>query len=475
MPAPTPALPGYRPRPARNKLQDLVEDNVEELFRTWDERFRKDHGPLHPRLEDLFERFGRCGDPHFGFHRLRCPRCGEEKIVPHSCKARGLCPSCGKKRAIAWAEGMVEGVLPPVPFAQLVFTIPKMLRPHFLWDRALYGALSRAAYASTLEFLRAHFPGIPGAVPAMVIAPQSHGSLLNHHPHLHSVVSLGVFDRRGAFHPAPGDLDFKPIEEIFRAKTLGLMVERGKITGERADLLRSWRHSGFQVDASRRVEAGDRPGLASLLEYMERAPVSLDRLEVRSDGLVLYRGNYHPGLGTDHRLVSGVEFLALLVPHVLLRFESAIRSYGAASTVIRRKLGWIREDPEAGRRAPGAPLPEGEESGFVKVRRKNWARLIMKVWLEDPERCPRCGEKMKVLAAFSSPAQDAVIEKILRARGEWDPPWLRPRPARGPPRGGAGGQGRPPGETRIQFDEGYDPRREEWEVDRDFEDGPSGE
>jgi hypothetical protein len=32
---------------------------------------------------------------------------------------------------------------------------------------------------------------------------------------------------------------------------------------------------------------------------------------------------------------------------------------------------------------------------------------------------------MKALSAISSPAQDDVIEKILRARGAWDPPWTR--------------------------------------------------
>ena len=37
---------------------------------------------------------------------------------------------------------MVEEVLPDVPYAQLVLTIPKMLRPSFLWDRKLYGDLS---------------------------------------------------------------------------------------------------------------------------------------------------------------------------------------------------------------------------------------------------------------------------------------------------------------------------------------------
>ena len=70
---------------------------------------------------------------------------------------------------------------------------------------------------------------------------------------------------------------------------------------------------------------------------------------------------------------------------------------------------------------------EDEESEFVKVRKRNWARLIAKVWKEDPEICPECGSKLEVLSAFvarqlasqSSPAQDDVIEKILRCRGEW--------------------------------------------------------
>jgi hypothetical protein len=49
-------------------------------------------------------------------------------------------------------------------------------------DRSLYSDLCREAYAATREFLCAHFPSIEDAVPAMVISPQSFGSLLNAHP-----------------------------------------------------------------------------------------------------------------------------------------------------------------------------------------------------------------------------------------------------------------------------------------------------
>jgi hypothetical protein len=185
------------------------------------------------------------------------------------------------------------------------------------------------------------------------------------------------------------------------------------------------------------VETEDREGLQSLLEYMERAPVSLERLSYLPDGRVLYRGNFHPGLRTDHRLVSGVEFLALLVPHVLLRFEVVIRSYGAAATSIRSHLGWIKKAEEK-KKAPAVPVLEAEESGFLRVRRRSWARLIQKVWLDHPELCPRCGERMKVLAAISSPAQDQVIEKVLTSRrGRGDSSSLEACPKAGGRHGGA--------------------------------------
>lgn len=46
----------------------------------------------------------------------------------------------------------------------------------------------------------------------MAAAPQSFGSLLNHHPH--AVCSLGVFTRDGFFHPVPEDLGFTPLEDL---------------------------------------------------------------------------------------------------------------------------------------------------------------------------------------------------------------------------------------------------------------------
>ncbi len=45
-----------------------------------------------------------------------------KRIVPFSCKSRGLCPSCSKKRALLWIERMVEEVLSKVSYARAMGT-----------------------------------------------------------------------------------------------------------------------------------------------------------------------------------------------------------------------------------------------------------------------------------------------------------------------------------------------------------------
>jgi len=45
-----------------------------------------------------FERFLDCGNPRCGFAHIRCPDCGEERLLMFFCRTRGFCPSCHSKR-----------------------------------------------------------------------------------------------------------------------------------------------------------------------------------------------------------------------------------------------------------------------------------------------------------------------------------------------------------------------------------------
>jgi hypothetical protein len=51
---------------------------------------------------------------------------------------------------------------------------------------------------------------------------------------------------------------------------------------------------------------------------------------------------------------------------------------------------------------------------------------------DDPTLCTSCQKPMKIIAAIAREQED-VIERVLRHLHLWDPPWKRPRKARGPP------------------------------------------
>jgi hypothetical protein len=240
------------------------------------------------------------------------------------------------------------------------------------------------------------------------------------------------------FHPAPEDLDFAPVEELFREELFKVLLKKEKITEERVALLKSWEHSGFRVHADRRVAAGERQELEALRPYCSIWSGRRCRLKGSSTRTTVASSTgatrFHPGLGRDHQLTSGVEFLALLVAHIALRYECRIHTYGALSTSIRRQFGWVDKKGHGATAATTDVLTVEEDSEFVRLRRKNWARLIAKVWKVAPEICASCGEKMRVIAAITHPHQDDVIERILKSTRQWDPPWLREPRVRGPPR-----------------------------------------
>jgi hypothetical protein len=63
-----------------------------------------------------------------------------------------------------------------------------------------------------------------------------------------------------------------------------------KIEPEVVENMRTWPHSGFHVDQSVYLPAGDRAGIERLVGYMTRCPFSLSRLvKVTKTGQVVYK------------------------------------------------------------------------------------------------------------------------------------------------------------------------------------------
>ena len=92
--------------------------------------------------------------------QIQCEECGHEHLLAFSCKRRHFCPSCHQKRVVEFGEWVCGEVLKKVPHRHFVFSIPKILRRYFLYDRSLLSELSHFAW----EALRPFFQGGPQGV-----------------------------------------------------------------------------------------------------------------------------------------------------------------------------------------------------------------------------------------------------------------------------------------------------------------------
>jgi hypothetical protein len=399
----------YRPRRARESpLYRLAETHYETFKQVYDERFASRYGAWRGVVERTLFAFLDCGIEEHGFARVRCDACRREFRVALSCKRRGFCPSCHAKRTVLWAEWLSSAVLAAAPHHQWVFTIPKRLRLFFLYDRRLLGELSRCAWRTVRDLYRAGLEG-RHALPGMVVSIQTYGDLANWQPHLHALVSAGVFTREGAFTPLP----LPPVglaEELFRRRVIRMLVRRGRLEEDAAAGLLSWRHSGFSVHHAIRVEPHDTACVARLCRYLVHPPIALGRL-LYEGGRATYRGRrVHPVTGEESVTLDPLEMLARLCQHIPPPGFHLTRLYGAYANRTRgararRGVGTaVSPSPRGG--APDVSTPSQRE------RRREWAKLIARVFEVDPLRC-RCGGTMRVVAFILDPV---VIRKILQHR-----------------------------------------------------------
>jgi hypothetical protein len=268
----------YRPRnPRKTPLWGLLDTLYERVKAVWEERFERKYGYWRGLADGTVARYLDCGVWDNGFARVQCRKCPQEFLVAFSCKGRGLCPSCGAKRAAEVAAFLADEVVEDVGHAQWVFTVPKMLRIYFLHHRELLGALARLAAQTAKELLTAAVGEEEGFRPGVVSVVQTFGDRVNFHPHVYALVTRGGWTRCGEWIPVPY-VDERAAEELFRHKVLGLLRGQGLLSQERIDLLLSWRRSGFSVH--NRVYAHPRDGrdFEALVRYMMRSPISLRRL-----------------------------------------------------------------------------------------------------------------------------------------------------------------------------------------------------
>jgi len=313
--------PVYGPRnPHVSQYYQCVEDHFDTLEQVYDERFAKQYGFFRPYVRKVIYRYLDCGILHNGFARVKCENCNHEYLLAFSCKRRQFCPSCHQKRVVEFGEWLCEEVLKAVPHRHFTFSIPKILRRYFLYDRKLLSDLSRCGWEALKAF---YTTGVRDskAVPGAVVAIQTFGDFpLGFHPHLHILVSDGSFHENGMFSVSPS-VETKTLEQIFRHKVFKMLLSKEKITEDLVDMIMKWRHSGFNVFCGPRIQPGDQESMENLARYTCPPQEDYPRLFLAGED-DLYSGRIQGCLPIEGRQ-RGKDFrcLGVVSRHVLSRPE----------------------------------------------------------------------------------------------------------------------------------------------------------
>jgi hypothetical protein len=221
--------------------------------------------------------------------------------------------------------------------------------------------------------------------------------------------------------------------------------------------------SGVSLHANVAVPARDRRRLERLCRYVARSPVATERLARLQDGRLLYRLKHRWRDGTTHVVFEPqelVEKLAALIPPPrfhLVRYHGILGPCASERDRVVRVAGRAQEPthPPTGNpsldspaRPPSSPEERGQERGATADRydplgqeaneatgapsrpedhedplpasgdplrpwRLGWAELLRRVFAADVLECPRCGGRMRLLAAIQPPDVTQAILDCL--------------------------------------------------------------
>ncbi len=306
------------------ELGDIVRGESAQYLRTHDTT------PVQRRaLRDIAQ----CRTEAMGLTQITCDDCGGEYLLFCSCRNRS-CPLCQGETRAKWLEAREQELL-PVPYLQIVFTIPRPLHVLALYaPKAFYGAVMRSVGQAVIDVGWSKLHIQLGCLSQLHTWMQK----LLRHLHVHCAVPAGGFSEDGSRWVSfePKDLPVAALRKRFRlllCRALKEAARKGEFdclpSAVRVEqLLAKVRMHCWKVYAE--LPFG---GPTNLLEYLSRY---MYRVAITNDRIVSYenhrvtfwcRGS-REGSAKTLCTLDGQEFLDRFLMHVPPKGFVRVRSYG---------------------------------------------------------------------------------------------------------------------------------------------------
>lgn len=307
--------------------------------------------------------------------QLACDDCPEQSFLPHSCGHRS-CPHCQAHESQRWIDQQLKKLVPGNYF-MITFTLPAEFRA-LAWQhqRVMYDLIMQSAWETVNTFSRndRKLRGSAGAVGVL----HTHNRRLDDHPHAHLVMPAAAFDQKQRrWRNKEGGYLFyhKALAKVFRAKVLAGVKHAGLALPSRYP-------TEWVVDC-KAVGTGEK-ALVYLGRYLYRGVIQEKNILSFNHGRVTFRYQNSETKQFETRTLSAVEFLRLILQHVLPKgFRRA------------RNFGFLHPN-----------------SKLVRL-----VQLLKRVVVPPPQarptlRCPCCGGEMKIVRT-----RIPTLARRLRSQG----------------------------------------------------------
>jgi hypothetical protein len=374
---------------------------VADIFRRHGDAYRRAHeGRLGRTERRVMSAIVACRTAALGGHVEACDDCGATRIAYNSCRNRH-CPKCQGLARAQWLAARQAELL-PVPYFHVVFTLPPAAAEIAFQNKArVYAILMRTA-AETLSTVAAD-PRHLGAELGITAVLHTWGQTLQHHPHVHCVVSGGpsldgkrwVACRKDFFLPV------RVLSRLFRR--LFLAGLRNAFETDSlvfcGDLAKLGQPAAFarRLDALRRLDwvvyakppfGGPKQVLAYLGRYTHRVAIANSRLLSLADGNVRFTWkDYRHGAKTQSMALEAGEFIRRFLLHTLPDGFHRIRHYGFLANGARtERLARCRRLLNLSTKPDEAKIADEHDGGNRKLTWRDFAI------------CPDCGGAMQRIA-----------------------------------------------------------------------------
>ena len=350
---------------------------IKRIFKDWWNKFLENYPNINIRdvVFNNVERMLKCQTWDLGYAIFKCPDCGNEKIVPHTCKSR-MCSSCGNKYNVQRATSIFSKLF-KYKHRHVVFTIPEDLRIYFRKDRKRLNYLFKAASITVNYWIKEKYKK-KDIIPAYISILHTFGRSLIFNPHIHMILMDGGISNKCKEFVKIDFFSYPSFRKRFMKVLLDMLEEdigKSEFRKVKNDLYFRYKE-GFYVYAP----PSKFKSYVDLIKYVCRyvaRPVMAESRIIDYDGeYVTFWYQRHEDDLIIIEKIHAYEFISRIIVHIPDYNFKQIRFYGAYHNSTILKIDVVKLLPK-------------EKADYKRIL-NNWRSLILLSFKSDPLICPVC-------------------------------------------------------------------------------------